>query len=441
MDKITLPKSASCIKLEGHSRAASATMIFCPELNIYLDCGLPADVSKKGSVFFITHCHLDHFGGLHKVLIQAEISQPIIITHGAIIKQLQQFVMSSMSLTKSTINPKIMSHITINGTNYYDKIPMVLNKKKCVVEIIECFHSAPCNGYGFSEYRTRLRKDIAERKLTQEEIGKLVASGENVNEEVLIPLFCFLGDTDHRVFEDAKDINKRTLKHHKKGMPEPRMRPEISNPVFTYPVIIVECTYIDPDHEREAKDDKHMHWKNLKPIVLAHPEIHFILIHFSARYRSDYIDDFFRKQKISNVQPAFHRIGSSGSGSSSPKKLIDSKNEIMILPHTMKVHITELNELITSFGIFPFDVRFYMKSVDSTDKVSLPITAKIIDEHIVKFFSDRGIYVIIEYLIGDDELIDESGSCGCGTSDDELIDESGSCGCGTGDSDHHVDDE
>ena len=253
--------------------------------------------------------------------------------------------------------------------------------------------------------------------MTQEEIGKLVASGENVNEEVLLQLFCFLGDTDHRVFEDAKDINKRTLKHHKKGMPEPRMRPEIPNPVFNYPVIIVECTYIDPEHEREAKDDKHMHWKNLKPVVLAHPEIHFILIHFSARYRSDYIDDFFRKQKISNVQPAFHRIGSSGSGSLSPKKLVDINNEIMILPHTMKKHITELNELITGFGIFPFDVRFYKKTSDSTDKVSLPITAKIIDEHISKFFSDRGIYAVIEYLIGEDELIDESGSCGCGAGD------------------------
>ena len=412
--RITLPKSASCIKLEGHSRAASATMIFCPELNSYLDCGLPADISKKGSSFFITHCHLDHYGGIHKVLIQAEQSEPNIITHGVILKQLHQFIMSSMSLTKSDKNPKIMNYIKMIGTNYYDKIPMILNKKECIVEIIECFHSAPCNGYGFSEYRMRLRKDIVERKFTPEQISKLVEDGEIVNEKVLIPLFCFLGDTDHRVFEDAKDINKRTLKHYKKGMPEPRLRPEIPNPVFNYPVIIVECTYIDPDHERDAKNDKHMHWKNLKPIVLAHPEIHFVLIHFSARYRSDYIDDFFRKQNISNIQPAFHRIESTVSGD-----LLLLKKEIMILPNTMKEYVSELNDMITSFGISPFDCRFYRKLADSTDKVSFPIIAKIIEEHVIKFFSDRGISALIEYLVSEDDLIDKFDSCGCGSKVDD----------------------
>ena len=36
-----------------------------------------------------------------------------------------------------------------------------------------------------------------------------------------------------------------------------------------------------------------MHWKYLEPIIRTRPEQKFVLFHFSAKYRSDHIRNFF----------------------------------------------------------------------------------------------------------------------------------------------------
>jgi hypothetical protein len=89
------------------------------------------------------------------------------------------------------------------------------------------------------------------------------------------PIFAFLGDTDHRVFND--DI------------------------VFDYPVIFVECSFLgDPDGSLtdQARHRKHIIWKNIMPIIKAHPDNLFVLYHFSARYTSSDIRAFFAKYQI-----------------------------------------------------------------------------------------------------------------------------------------------
>jgi hypothetical protein len=42
---------------------------------------------------------------------------------------------------------------------------------------------------------------------------------------------------------------------------------------------------------------------DLQPFVLQHPEIIFILIHFSQQYKSEQIREFFRKLNLPNVVP------------------------------------------------------------------------------------------------------------------------------------------
>jgi hypothetical protein len=42
---------------------------------------------------------------------------------------------------------------------------------------------------------------------------------------------------------------------------------------------------------------------DLQPFVLQHPEIIFVLIHFSQQYKSEQIKEFFRKLNLPNVVP------------------------------------------------------------------------------------------------------------------------------------------
>lgn len=47
-------------------------------------------------------------------------------------------------------------------------------------------------------------------------------------------------------------------------------------------------------HAARAAQTKHMLWSDLKPVIQAHPQTIFILIHFSHQYKEDAIREHFR---------------------------------------------------------------------------------------------------------------------------------------------------
>lgn len=72
--------------------------------------------------------------------------------------------------------------------------------------------------------------------------------------------------------------------------------------IFKYKNIMVECTFVHDDHLQNARDNQHMHWRDLKPIIESHPDNNFILYHFSRRYKTSYLEKFF-ENKPSNCYP------------------------------------------------------------------------------------------------------------------------------------------
>eukprot|EP01104_Vermistella_antarctica_P010943 TRINITY_DN2977_c0_g1_i2.p3 TRINITY_DN2977_c0_g1~~TRINITY_DN2977_c0_g1_i2.p3 ORF type:complete len:125 (-),score=29.47 TRINITY_DN2977_c0_g1_i2:102-476(-) len=102
--------------------------------------------------------------------------------------------------------------------------------------------------------------------------------GVDVTYEEKTHMFVFCGDTTHRVFEQNSDL-------------------------FNYPVIVTECSFLEDDLESNAERTKHTLWKHLKPVIVAHPEVTFVLIHFSLRHSNKDILDFFRKQDLPNIIP------------------------------------------------------------------------------------------------------------------------------------------
>jgi ribonuclease BN (tRNA processing enzyme) len=145
-----------------------------------------------------------------------------------------------------------------------------------IVEVVACDHSVPTVGYGISEVRRKLKDEYS--SLTGQQISKLRKDGIEVSEEILKPLFAFMGDTSPAVFT---------------------MNPHLAK---TYPLIITECSFIDKEqHGDRAHKTKHTLWHDLEPIVRAHPQTMFVLIHFSHQYRADQIKDFFAKLNIPNI--------------------------------------------------------------------------------------------------------------------------------------------
>jgi ribonuclease Z len=123
-------------------------------------------------------------------------------------------------------------------------------------------------------------EQMTEKKIQQlktEKIIELKKQGININEDFEHPLMCYLGDTNEYI---------------------------LKNPILDkFKLIMIECTFLDDDHIKEAKDNRHMHWIHLKTYVILHPDTTFILYHFSFRYTKVYIKSFFEKENINNIYP------------------------------------------------------------------------------------------------------------------------------------------
>jgi ribonuclease Z len=70
--------------------------------------------------------------------------------------------------------------------------------------------------------------------------------------------------------------------------------------ILQYPIVIVECSFLFDEHIEAANSTLHTHWKDLKGYVLKNPKVTFVLIHFSLRYQTKQIMDFFEKEKKEN---------------------------------------------------------------------------------------------------------------------------------------------
>ena len=96
---------------------------------------------------------------------------------------------------------------------------------------------------------------------------------------ILTPRFAFLGDTTTKVFKVHEDTLKKV------------------------PLIITECTFLEPEHVQNAEKSCHTHWSDLEPIVKDWTQCTFVLIHFSHQYKNSYIREFFmgKQDKYTNL--------------------------------------------------------------------------------------------------------------------------------------------
>lgn len=275
----------------GDSWAARHTMLYIPELGISLDIGKESE--QHPTHIFISHAHCDHTKGLPSHLLEP-VGTPTVVIPKPSVNNIKQLVSSYHKSTKHTdtfqIKWKIIEVSISNGNTMEQPVflPELLTIKNIPfkIELFKCTHSIPATGYGFIEQRSKLDEKYIE--YTQDQINELKKENQIVTKTIEIPHFCYLGDTTHKIFYIDKNCN----------VPNPNLE--------KYSTIIVECTFLDPDDIDKAKKTKHMHWDNLKPYINSHPNINFILFHFSIKYNSKKIIDFFKLNNCSNVFPLVH---------------------------------------------------------------------------------------------------------------------------------------
>jgi len=272
------------LTLVGRSRAGDGTSFAIPELRWMFDCGALIQGWKPKRIF-VTHGHSDHVHFLPQ-LKNPNNPPPIHLP-----EELSPFVegffrahqaMSDcMTEDESQDGGKYEEHYTLQPTKPGERIEFSQGKShQFIVRVIKMNHRVPCIGYSiFRLQKFSLKEEY--RGLPGTQIRDLRKQGVEINEVKEEPLICFMGDTTHEVFETHPEI----LKLHK--------------------LIVIECSFIDEKDVERAQFTKHMHWFDLKPYVEANPDTIFVLIHFSLKYSSLRIRQFFCKEQetLPNVHP------------------------------------------------------------------------------------------------------------------------------------------
>jgi len=275
-----LNKPYNNLTLIGRSWAADSTAFCVPELSVGFDAGYVVS-EKRMDHYLISHVHNDHIHMLTHV--KSRTKPPQFVVPSPSIPLCERYLEAAQQLS-SHLTPEEYATVKWEKTHTYRGVEagdtFVLDKKRGLhVDVIHCDHGIPCVGYRLSLVKDKLKPEYAD--LPGREIGQLRQQGVPVTEPVRTTLLTFLGDTHASIFDsDDNDV------------------------VADTPILIVECSFLDPAERDRARVTHHVHWLDLVPHIRRHPDTLFVLIHFSHRYTPKYVRDFFFACKHENDIPA-----------------------------------------------------------------------------------------------------------------------------------------
>jgi len=260
--------------ISGYSRSAYRTGFYIPELDMMLDAG-PQNFNKPTNIL-ISHSHIDHLCCLPMTLIgDANEKHTFNIYAPSKAKEYIDKYIKSMFDVNAMADVGGIHWYKYHGLNEFDRFKLTTNKTELDIQVFQCDHSIPTISYGISEIKQKLKDEYI--GLSGPEIKKLRESGVEITKAVAFKRLAYVCDTSIKVFE---------------------MNPDI----LGYPVVFIECTFFLPDELENAEATQHIHWEQLKPYVVAHPEVQFMLFHFSQRYRDLDVAAFFQKEVDNGIK-------------------------------------------------------------------------------------------------------------------------------------------
>lgn len=280
-------KISPTYSFSGYSRAAENTGFYCKELEMAFDAGV--QMNDVPAFICLTHLHNDHMCSLNKMLIGNPKNPTIFIPNNDKFEELLVNTLKYIYLSSKFIHPD-----SAPGKDPKRKYPYQIVKldvgqsfkfkeNSCgtfYVEGLPSEHGVASISFGIYEMRKRCKEQY--RNLDRSAYAQLKADGIDFIEFYRYPIICYMSDTNYLPFKGPK-----------------------ADLIFNYQTIVIECSFIEKDDLKHAKKKNHMHWDHLFPFITEHPNIKFILTHFSKKYTWPEIKFFFdkinRKTPLSNV--------------------------------------------------------------------------------------------------------------------------------------------
>jgi ribonuclease Z len=234
---------------------------------------------NQPSHIFITHTHGDHIANLPFTLIADSNVEKVVQLYGPkdAEKHVRKYISCLFEVNSMLDSDEMPDCHWFDYNGYNDttinEFRILLNKSPYLINVVECDHAIKTVSYCFSIITKKLKGEYT--GLPGKEIAVLRKSGVEITEEIIKKKFAFICDSSIQVL--------------------------VNNPIIlTFPMVMIECTFLYPEEEENANITKHIHWYHLKPYVIDNPSTLFVLIHFSLRYKDEEIIEFFEKEKLGN---------------------------------------------------------------------------------------------------------------------------------------------
>ena len=215
------------LTVEGYSRAAVQSYWRIPELKLGFDLGAHPWEFMGTPTWMISHAHLDHVAGI-----------PLHVSRRRLMKMAPPRLLMPAYMTKSVRKMLSSFESLYRGKMPCDLIGLVAGdefelSRELVVKTLRTTHTVTSMGYVIFERRKKLKAKY--RDLSGEQIRDLRESGEEVTEEIRVPIIGYTGDTSPRGLDD--------------------------NPLFyEVKILITEMTFVAPDHRQDLiHKNGHMH--------------------------------------------------------------------------------------------------------------------------------------------------------------------------------------
>jgi ribonuclease Z len=243
-------KRVGDLELVGFSLAGEETVVAAPELNVCFDVGrAPREIISIDTVC-LSHGHMDHAAGLGYYFSQRNFignAPGTVLAPTELAEPIRELV---------RIWGQIEGHPSPAEIVGLEPGQDHRIRRDLVVRAFSVSHGGPALGFCVIETRRKLKPEFAD--LTGPQLVQLKKQGTRIEFDLEVPLVCYPGDTADGPHFDL-DVVRRSR------------------------VMLLECTFFDPDHVRRARVGQHLHVRDLTGLVQRLENPHIVLLHLSRR--------------------------------------------------------------------------------------------------------------------------------------------------------------
>ncbi|MEM1070493.1 MAG: MBL fold metallo-hydrolase [Planctomycetota bacterium] len=251
------------LTIEGYSRAAVQTCWRINELKLLFDVGVQPWDFMGTATLFISHAHLDHIAGLPAYVSRRRMMKmdpPVIYLPDSAVDAAWEMLQMFRRLDRGAMPCELVGLLPGDETKI---------GREYVVTALETQHTIDSVGFVVHQRRQKLKPEYQD--LRGDQIRDLKLAGEEVTNEVRVPIFAYTGDTAPRGLD--------------------------MNPVFyDAKILISEMTFVAPEHRKEKiHKHGHMHVDDYRKRMDRFKNELVIAGHLSTRYNASQVKRFVQR--------------------------------------------------------------------------------------------------------------------------------------------------